>query len=236
MNSLETQTRFIETLSCELRVPLSGIAGMSELLALQDLGADNRTVVESICQSSARLLQIVNSMTEINPVTISCNKFAIRATMGDVRQLASLHLTDRNISISSFCDSRLPEYLFGDESRIRQILLQLAFNALRHTQSGEVRLSCVLNDESSEYCKIQFNVEDTREGLFETDKDSVFNDVLDSSVASIKPIYGTGVHLSTCKKLVELMGGSLDFRSEPAKGTHFWFEIPLRKNECEELS
>ena len=125
---------------------MAGIIGLAELLTLQDLGEENNDTTRGIFDASKRLLQILNdvldaSKLEAGKVTIEEANFPVRTLVAEVKQLILPAAQKKNIAINATCDEQVPEFVFGDELRVRQILLNLAFNAVKFTKQGSVDIS-----------------------------------------------------------------------------------------------
>ena len=234
--ALEAKSRFLATISHEVRTPMSGIIGMTELLTFQDLGKENNGIVQNIFTSCKRLLQMLNNVLdaarmEAGDVALKYHKFPIRAVLGDVRQLIAADADKKNLSVEGFCDSRLPELVCGDEIRLRQVLLNLAVNAVKFTHTGRVNISCTLKDGTSDLIG-HFVVSDTGIGIADEDLPKLFKPFSQAHDPT-KGIYGgTGLGLSICKEIIGLMGGQIGVESEIGKGSTFWFDVPLPEGKC----
>lgn len=238
--ALEAKSRFISTISHEVRTPMTGIIGLAEVMSMQDLGDENNTCMQAIFTSSKRLLQLLNNVLdaaklESGKVKLERRKFPIHAVLGDVRQLVRPEAARKNLEIRGECDSQIAEWVVGDEFRLRQILLNLAFNAVKFTASGYVDISANLQRQSSDKVVIRFSVSDTGPGLTSEQTGRLFQrfEQIDTSVARTSG--GSGLGLSICKDLVTLMGGAIGVSSESGKGSTFWFELTFALSEIDAL-
>ncbi|HEY9773094.1 MAG TPA: PAS domain S-box protein [Planktothrix sp.] len=231
-HALEIKSRFLSTISHEVRTPMGAIIGMAEVLTTEDLGEDINTAVANIFVSSQRLLQLLNNLLdaaklESGEVPINSENFPVRSVLGDIRQLISRDALAKNLRIVGTCDAAIPETVVGDEVKVRQILLNLAHNAVKFTEAGEVNISAELLTRAMSKLTIRFKVSDTGIGINQSDKDRLFlpfTQVVDST----KRVQGgTGLGLSISKQLAERMGGTLGFESEFGQGSSFWFDIPF---------
>lgn len=235
--ALEIKTRFLSTISHEVRTPMSGIIGLAELLVLEDLGSENNQVMRSIFDSSKRLLQLLNNLLdaarmESGNVTLENRSFPVRSILGEVRQLVSPEATKKGLELTGTCDLRIPEELCGDELRIRQVLLNLAFNAVKFTHAGEIDISCDLKSQVDHLTVVRFTVNDTGIGIKTEDQDKLFQPFAQADDATSRLYGGSGLGLSISKQLVKLMGGEIGYKSEFNKGSSFWFEIPFEQGKC----
>jgi PAS domain S-box-containing protein len=235
--ALEAKTRFLSTVSHEVRTPMGGIIGMTELLSMKDLGEDTNEIVRSIFDSSKRLLQLLNDMLdsarmELGKLSLEYRTYPIRAVIGDVRQLVLPEATKKGLEVISSCDDDVPESVCGDEFRIRQILLNLASNAVKFTPSGTITIGCSIAHRVGDITTIRFIVQDSGIGISENNREKLFTP-FEQGLESTSRLYGgSGLGLSIAKNLVELMGGLIGVDSELGKGSTFWFELPFDESKC----
>lgn len=237
--ALETKSRFISTISHEVRTPMTGIIGLAEVLCIQDLGDENNTCMQAIFESSKRLLQLLNNVLdaaklETGKVTLEHRRFPIQVVLGDVRQLIRPEASKKNLEISGICDADIPEIVFGDEFRLRQILLNLAFNAVKFTNTGRVDISARLARKTEKQVVVRFEVLDTGRGLTKEQISRLFQPFEQAEVSVARINGGSGLGLSICKDLVSLMGGTIGVDSKPDSGSMFWFEIAFDLSEVTE--
>jgi PAS domain S-box-containing protein len=238
--ALEVKSRFLSTISHEVRTPMAAIIGMTELLNTEDLGEDNNNVVQNIFDSSKRLLQLLNNLLEsarmeAGELSLENRDFPIRVILGDVRQMVIRNASAKGLKLIGTCDSHVPEVVCGDELKVRQVLLNLVHNAVKFTEQGEVNLSAEVTHRGANTVNIQFSVKDTGIGIKAEDREKLFKP-FSQAEDSTKRIYGgSGLGLNISKQLVELMGGTLNFESEYEKGSRFWCDIPFSvKSEVHE--
>ena len=236
--ALEVKSRFLSTISHEVRTPMSAIIGMTEMLTTENLGAENNSIVQSVFDASKRLLQLLNNLLEsarmeAGELIVENRNFPVRSALGDVRQLINREAKAKDLRVTGYCDARVPEMVIGDEIKVRQVLLNLAHNAVKFTEQGEVSISAEVTHKVGLAINIMFTVKDTGIGIKPESKDKLFQPFSQAEDPTKKVHGGSGLGLSISKRLVELMGGTLNFESEYGIGSRFWFEIPFTVESVE---
>jgi PAS domain S-box-containing protein len=235
--ALESKERFLSTVSHEMRSPMAGIIGMTELLTMQDLGEENNEMVRSVFDSSNRLLQMLNNLLdsarlESGRLKLEHIGFRIRDLLVDVRQLMAPEAAKKSVQLEIEQDPRLPVELCGDEYKLRQVLTNLAFNAVKFTTAGKVAIKCNLLAETATTITVHFSISDTGIGIKESDQQKLFHPFVQADDATARLYGGSGLGLSIAKQLVELMNGRIGLASEYGVGSTFWFEITFDKVDC----
>ncbi len=235
-SALEAKTKFLATVGHEVRTPMVGIIGLVELLCLKDLGPDVNPMVRTAFDSSKRLLQTLNCIVdaaklEAGKIQLEYRPFPIRPVVSDVAQLISRDAENKQLRLSVSCDKRLPEYVCGDELRVRQVLFNLGCNAVKFTEQGEIYINADLVEEDGSKTTVGFSVIDTGIGISQQQQADLFQPFTQVQDTTTSVAGGTGLGLSISKDLVELMGGQISVTSQPGNGSRFCCEIPFFKDQ-----
>ncbi|MFT5760601.1 MAG: signal transduction histidine kinase/BarA-like signal transduction histidine kinase [Alteromonadaceae bacterium] len=228
-----TKNIFLASMSHDIRTPMNAIVGMSELLGKSELGAEQSNYSRVINSSAQALLLLINdimdfSKIEANELNLEQIAFNLRDTIDDCADLISFQALEKNLEFIYFLSPGINPYLLGDPSRIRQIILNLAGNALKFTDSGRVELWIETTHQSDESVNLHVEVRDTGIGLSSSAKEGLFLPFLQGDDSTTRKFGGTGLGLTISKHLAELMGGSIEFRSIENTGTTFTFSVKLK--------
>jgi len=226
--ALRGKTTLFATLTHELRTPLNGILGMAGLLDLGKLEPNARTYVSAIRQSGEHLLDLITeildySRLEAGRVELENAPFDPEATMQDVAELLSPKTHDKGLEIAVIVRGAAPARVIGDEGRLRQILFNLAGNAVKFTESGGVVLELAARPGG----RLRFNVRDTGPGVAPDKQAQIFEEFTQADAGVARRHGGAGLGLAIVKKLALAMGGDAGVVSRPGFGASFWVELPL---------
>lgn len=233
---LKMKSQLLATVSHEVRTPMAGVIGLTELLSLSDLGEEDNHTVRAIFDSSKRLLHILNDVLDTSKLnegklTLENRMFSFRVVLDEVSQLIAPDVLNKGLRLDVQCHASLPELVCGDELRLRQVLLNLATNAVKFCPQGEIRIRATVLEQNSDAVVIHVEVSDTGLGIPDDKLDKIFEPFEQAHDFTARMYGGTGLGLSISKNLVELMNGQIGVRSQPDSGSTFWFNLPFRLSE-----
>jgi signal transduction histidine kinase/ActR/RegA family two-component response regulator len=223
------KSEFVSRMSHELRTPLNAIIGFAELLEAETLSPSHKNYVNLINESGKHLLELINAVLDhakIEAGGMTLEKIALdfRATIEAVKTIVSERASSKGLEFIASIDPQLPHFVFGDPTRLRQILINLLVNAVKFTEQGSVELR-VAREESH----IVFSVRDTGIGMDTAALSRLFKSFSQADDSVTRKYGGTGLGLMISKELIEAMGGSIEVESAPGVGTVFWFWLPLQE-------
>ena len=231
------KSEFLATMSHEIRTPMNGILGMASILLEGPLNEEQRDQAEIISTSGKALLTIINdildfSKLEAGKLDLESVPMSPGETFENVIELIERQASDKGLELATFIAPDLFGQFLGDSGRLRQILLNLASNAIKFTANGTVSIAAdIVNaDENGTTCRVE--VADTGIGLSEEAKNKLFEKFVQADTSTTRRFGGTGLGLAICKQIVELMEGRVGVDSIEGEGSTFWFEIKLE--HCDE--
>jgi len=223
---------FLASMSHEIRTPMNGIIGMAEILKQTNLTETQREYLEVIGVSAESLLILINdildfSKIEADKIELENIKISISDIVSNVGDILRSKIIDSNLEMITYVDTQMPGFLMGDPVRIQQILLNLATNAIKFTDSGEVCISVSKGEEKNGKINVICKVRDTGIGISEENQKKLFRAFSQADSSTTRKYGGTGLGLAISKKLTEQMGGSIRIESSEGNGSTFIFDLWL---------
>ncbi|MBE9046777.1 response regulator [Pleurocapsales cyanobacterium LEGE 10410] len=251
-NANQAKSRFLANMSHELRTPLNAILGFTQLMTRDSsIGKEQQENLKIINRSGEHLLRLINdilemSKIEVGQITLNETKFDLHLMLKSIEDMLRLKAEAKNLELTFKIANNVPQYIYTDEGKLRQIVINLLGNALKFTQRGSVTLAVKLENNKklaedkidflfSNACSLYFSVEDTGPGIEPEEMKQLFTPFEQTAIGRISN-EGTGLGLSICKKFVELMGGELKVQSVVGQGSIFAFNILSEIQETQAIN
>ena len=221
----ELKSTFLANMSHEIRTPLNAILGMAELILHEEPSDNIMSFANDIHNASRGLLSIINDILDISKIEsgklrIIALHYQLASLLVDVISIIRQQITNDNVALVTFIDANVPGELLGDETRIKQILVNLLNNAVKFTQAGQITLRVSVITEGDE-CQLKFSVEDTGVGIKSEDMQKIFVKFQQVDTKRNRNVEGTGLGLPITQQLIEMMDGTIELESEYGVGSKF---------------
>ena len=228
------KSNFLANMSHEIRTPLNGIIGTAQLLSLSELSEEQHELLQTLQSSSNLLINIISDILDLSKIeadklTLHPKTVNIRNCIKTVYDITcpGVNGPGKNIKLNFNIDDKLAEYLWIDESRLQQILVNLIGNAIKFTDEGAVTLNVAVLEMQGNIQQVTFSIKDTGIGISEEALMQLFKPFTQVNTTALRKYGGTGLGLSICKKLVEMMSGKIWAESEEFEGSAFNFSLPI---------
>lgn len=231
------KSEFMANMSHELRTPMNGIIGFTDLVLTTELQRTQREYLQNVSRSASNLMNIINdildfSKIEAGKLLIDNTNFGLSEAIEETVDMLSLKAQEKNLEIICNIDPRLPARFWGDQIRIRQILINLIGNAIKFTSEGEIfvtvrKTAPTYQKDDKKYLNLAISVQDTGIGIPADKINAIFESFTQADSSTTRKYGGTGLGLTISKRLAEMMNGTLKAESEPGRGSIFTLSLAL---------
>ena len=229
-SAIKTKDNFLANMSHEIRTPMNAMIGFTNLLLQSNPTSEQREYIGNVKEAGDNLMVIINDILDLSKIesgklTIDKYPFDLEKTIKHVYNLLKVKADEKQLHFKLELDKNIPKFINGDKGRINQIIMNLAGNAIKFTQKGEVKISTHLIEKTNKKATLKFAISDTGIGISGDKINTIFNRFSQGEENTSRRFGGTGLGLNICKQLVELQEGELFVKSTLGKGSEFYFNL-----------
>jgi PAS domain S-box-containing protein len=231
-SATRAKSQFLAAMSHEIRTPMNGVIGMANHMFDTELTSQQRCYMDTIRSSGEALITVINDILDFSKIEagrldLERTQFDLSTLIEEAIELVTPQAVCKDLKVFCQVDDSIPLDLIGDPARLRQIVINLLSNAVKFTAEGSVSLTVTRQANQNELTVLRFAVRDTGIGLTPNQRSGLFQAFQQGDVSTTRRFGGTGLGLAICKRLVEMMGGTIGVSSQLGEGSTFWFNICL---------
>lgn len=239
-SSNKAKNSFLANVSHEIRTPMNAVVGFANLLSTTSLNDKQKLYIEKIKSASDSLMQILDNILYIAKIESGDFKiepvdFNINEELSYISTKIKQELRNKNIDVIIYKDPMLPDYLYGDNIRLQQALLNIGYNSVKFTQTGTITISISLLQKKGDKVFLRYSISDTGIGISANKIDQIYNYFSPADDTTTKKHSGVGLGLSITKKIISMMGGEIGVKSMPGQGSIFYFSLWLEISKINNL-
>jgi PAS domain S-box-containing protein len=228
------KSAFLANISHEVRTPMNGVLGMTQLLLDSPLNADQRSLAEHLASSGELMVGLINEILDISKIEagqlqLELNDFSLRESIATACAATRPQAVAKGVDLVQEIDPALPSLSRGDGRRLHQILLNLIVNAVKFTSEGRIVVRATVGSQHGAASTVRIEVIDTGIGIEASQIENMFEPFTQADASTTRKYGGTGLGLAISRELIELMGGTIGATSEPGSGSTFWIELLLHE-------